>query len=156
MAERYADGDATAKQLAAAQPPFIREGNTADNGTHFATAPNQHLRSWTHSAVSYAAWAVADSGPAHEAEELSQCDLIREVFGPLRFVPITVDPRWRTETVVALATGIYAERAFDRMPILADALQEAGCDNTDILSHCQGDGPHVRGCWVVDLVLGKE
>ena len=42
------------------------------------------------------------------------------------------------------------------MPILADALQDAGCDNDDILTHCRGEGPHVRGCWVVDLVLGKE
>ena len=62
----------------------------------------------------------------------------------------------RTETVFALATGIYTERAFDRMPILADALEDAGCDNADILEHCRGDGPHVRGCWVVDLILEKE
>ena len=58
--------------------------------------------------------------------------------------------------VVALARGIYDEKAFDRMPILADALQDAGCDNDDVLSHCRGGGPHVRGCWVVDLLLGKE
>ena len=57
--------------------------------------------------------------------------------------------------MVSLATGIYAEKAFDRMPILADALQEAGCDNIEILTHCRGNGPHVKGCWVVDLVLGK-
>jgi hypothetical protein len=58
---------------------------------------------------------------------------------------------------VALATGIYEERAFDRMPILADALEDAGCDNTDIIAHCRDPkGGHVRGCWVVDLVLGKE
>jgi hypothetical protein len=89
-------------------------------------------------------------------EESSQlAELIREIFGnPFR--PVAIDPRWLTETVVALATGIYAERAFDRMPILADALEEAGCDHADILSHCRGDGPHVRGCWVVDLLLGKE
>jgi hypothetical protein len=51
---------------------------------------------------------------------------------------------------------MYDSRDFSVMPILADALQDAGCDNEDILSHCRGDGPHVRGCWVVDLVLGKE
>jgi len=66
-----------------------------------------------------------------------------------------LDPAWLTSTVVSLAEGIYAERAFDRLPILADALQDAGCENTDVLDHCRGPGPHVRGCWVVDLVLGK-
>jgi hypothetical protein len=54
-----------------------------------------------------------------------------------------------------LADAIYAERAFDRLPILADALEDAGCDSADPLAHCRGDGPHVRGCWVVDFVLGE-
>jgi hypothetical protein len=72
------------------------------------------------------------------------------------FRPVAVDPVWLTSTVVALAEGIYAERAFDRLPILADALQDAGCEDDDILNHCRGDGPHVRGCWVVDLILGKQ
>ncbi len=81
--------------------------------------------------------------------------LIRDIFGN-PFHPVTVDPRWLTETVVTLASGIYADRAFDRMPILADALEDAECDDADILSHCRGDGPHVRGCWVVDLMLGKQ
>lgn len=62
---------------------------------------------------------------------------------------------WKSSTVAALAAGVYAERAFDRLPILADALEEAGCDNAEVLAHCRGDGPHCRGCWVVDLVLGK-
>jgi hypothetical protein len=65
-------------------------------------------------------------------------------------------PEWGTETVAAIARGMYESRDFSPMPILADALQDAGCDNDDILNHCRGDGPHVRGCWVVDLVLGKE
>ena len=55
-----------------------------------------------------------------------------------------------------IAESIYDHRAFERLPALADALAEAGCSNPDILSHCRGPGPHVRGCWVVDLVLGKE
>lgn len=83
------------------------------------------------------------------------CQLFRDIFGnPFR--PVAVDPAWRTSTVLALAQGIYDERAFDRMPILADALQDAGCDSKDILTHCRGPGPHVRGCWIIDLVLGKE
>ncbi len=67
-----------------------------------------------------------------------------------------IDPAWRTSDVVALARGIYDDRAFDRMPILADALQDAGCNSDDILNHCRDTNtPHARGCWVVDLVLGK-
>jgi hypothetical protein len=58
--------------------------------------------------------------------------------------------------VTALAKAIYGERAFDRLPILADALEEAGCTNAELLGHCRQPGVHVRGCWVVDLVLGKE
>ncbi len=80
--------------------------------------------------------------------------LLRDIFGnPFR--PVAFDSSWLTSTVLALATGIYAERAFDRLPILADALQDAGCDNDDILTHLRSDGPHVKGCWALDLVLGK-
>jgi hypothetical protein len=82
--------------------------------------------------------------------------LLRDIFGnPFR--PVTFDPAWRTSDVMILAQGIYNEHAFDRMPILADALQDAGCDNDDILNHCRdASTPHARGCWVVDLVLGKS
>jgi hypothetical protein len=66
-------------------------------------------------------------------------------------------PAWRTSDVLLLAQGVYTERAFDRMPILADALQDAGCDNAAILTHCRDTSlTHVRGCWVLDLVLGKS
>jgi hypothetical protein len=51
---------------------------------------------------------------------------------------------------------MYEERDFAGMPILADALEEAGCNNADILAHCREPGVHVRGCWVVDLLLAKE
>jgi hypothetical protein len=80
---------------------------------------------------------------------------IREVFGnPFRSVVFA--PAWRTTDVVALAEGIYQERAFDRMPILADALQDAGCNNEDILNHCRQAGEHIRGCWVIDLLTGRK
>jgi hypothetical protein len=82
-------------------------------------------------------------------------DTMRCVVGnPFRSV--AADPAWRTPTVVALARQMYESREFAAMPILADALQDTGCDNADVLDHCRGDGPHVRGCWVVDLVLGKS
>jgi hypothetical protein len=81
--------------------------------------------------------------------------LFRDIFGnPFRLV--IVDPSWLTSTVLSLAEGIYADRAFDRLPILADALQDVGCDNEDILSHCRQPGEHVRGCWAIDLLLGKS
>ncbi|MCE9568122.1 MAG: hypothetical protein K8U57_39470 [Planctomycetes bacterium] len=88
-------------------------------------------------------------------EAAAQAALCRDIFGnPFR--PVVADPAWLTTTVVALATGIYTDRAFDRMPILADALQDAGCDTPAVLNHCRADNIHVRGCWVVDLILGKS
>jgi hypothetical protein len=63
---------------------------------------------------------------------------------------------WNDGAIYKLAKAIYEERAFDRMPILGNALEDAGCDNADILNHCRAPGPHVRGCWVVDLLLGKS
>ncbi len=87
-------------------------------------------------------------------EESRQTDLLRDIFGnPFR--PVTLDPAWKTQTVVQLARSLYEGRRFGDMPILADALEEAGCDDPAVLEHCRGPGPHVRGCWVVDLVLGK-
>jgi hypothetical protein len=64
--------------------------------------------------------------------------------------------QWNDRCVERIARVIYDERAFDRLPILADALEDAGCDNADILNHCRSGGEHVRGCWVVDLLLGKS
>ncbi|MCI0700349.1 MAG: hypothetical protein L0241_04645 [Planctomycetia bacterium] len=85
-----------------------------------------------------------------------QAQILRCIFGnPFR--PVAFEPAWRTSDVVALARGIYEDRAFDRMPILADGLQDAGCDNDDILNHCRDTtSPHARGCWVVDLILDKS
>jgi hypothetical protein len=77
-----------------------------------------------------------------------------ELVGPNPFRPVVFDPEWRSHTAVALAEGMYAARDFGAMPVLADALEEAGCDSADVLGHCRGPGPHVRGCWVLDHVLG--
>jgi hypothetical protein len=93
----------------------------------------------------------------HDHEDKSPAaNLLRDIFGnPFR--PAAVSSEWRTSTAIALAKHIYEARDFAQMPILADALQDAGCDNADILNHCRdANGVHVRGCWVVDLVLGKE
>jgi hypothetical protein len=102
--------------------------------------------------------AVGDPGNFLQGVDRSilSSQVIKEIVGnPFR--PAAIEPAWLTSTVVALARGIYDDRAFDRMPILGDALEDAGCDNADILAHCRdANATHVRGCWVVDLVLGKE
>lgn len=72
------------------------------------------------------------------------------------FPTFTADPAWLTSTVVAIAQGMYESRDFSAMPILADALQDAGCEDDDVLKHSRSDTPHVRGCFVVDLILGKK
>ncbi|MCE9563335.1 MAG: hypothetical protein K8U57_14940 [Planctomycetes bacterium] len=72
------------------------------------------------------------------------------------FQPVAFDPAWLTSTVIALATGMYESRDFAAMPILADALQDAGCDIESLLGHCRGPGPHARGCHCVDSCLGKN
>jgi hypothetical protein len=92
---------------------------------------------------------------AQADEQRAQCDLLRDIFGnPFR--PVSFSPLWRTDTVVSLAHQMYEAREFSAMPILADALQDAGCNSADILDHCRDPKQvHVRGCWVVDLVLGK-
>jgi hypothetical protein len=106
-------------------------------------------RVWEAAAAAYCA---ADwDGRARAATLKAQADLLRCIFGnPFR--PVLA---WNDGTVVKMARAIYEERAFDRLPILADALEEAGCANVDILNHCRQPGAHVRGCWVVDLLLGK-
>jgi hypothetical protein len=94
-------------------------------------------------------------------ERRIQCKLIRDIFGnPFR--PVFFDPAWRTPTVVVLAQAAYDERILPAgtldaacLAVLADALEDADCDNADILSHLRGPGPHVRGCWCVDLLLNK-
>jgi hypothetical protein len=91
-------------------------------------------------------------------EQAAECSLLRDIFGnPFR--PVLIDPAiltWNSDTLRSLARAIYDECAFDRLPVLADALEEAGCTNADILNHCRQPGEHVRGCWVLDLLLGKE
>ncbi len=90
-----------------------------------------------------------------DAERQYQATVLRDLFGnPFR--PVAVESSWPTPRVLALAQEIYDGRAFDRLPALADALERAGCDNAEILRHCRGTGPHVRGCWAVDAVSRKS
>ena len=147
MTERYADGEATFKEWEGVRQ-FV-------HGTFHHTDPYYHATHGVDTAVCccYADDSVREIQTAAEHAVLAA--VVRDIFGnPFR--PTTANPSWLTSDVLALAKGIYQDRAFDRMPILADALQDAGCESAAILDHCRGDGPHVRGCWVVDLLLGKE
>jgi hypothetical protein len=129
-------------------------------------------------ASTYAAWAAAVTSAGHEedyglvgvaralpgyaVERAAQSDLLRCIIGnPFR--PVSISPAWLTHQVVALAQAAYEERELPagtidnaRLAVLADALEEAGCNQADLLAHLRGPGPHVRGCWAVDLLLGKE
>jgi hypothetical protein len=91
-----------------------------------------------------------------ERKELS---LLRdEIFGPSPDSPVPIAPawlRWNCQTIPAIARRIYEERAFHDMPILGDALEDAGCTDATILDHCRSERPHYLGCWVVDAILGK-
>jgi len=87
---------------------------------------------------------------------------LRDLFGPLPFRPVTVSPGWQAPQVVAQAQAAYDERELPagtldptRLAVLADALEEAGCTDQTVLEHLRGAGPHARGCWAVDLLLGK-
>ncbi|VTR92077.1 Uncharacterized protein OS=uncultured bacterium PE=4 SV=1 [Gemmata massiliana] len=139
IVERSADGRATDDEIL-----FAAE-NANERGSRVGWAP---LVEGYWEAVECARVA------GEERDEVALCKLVREVFSnPFR--PVAFDPSWLTSTVTQLAERIYQERSFDRMPILADALQDAGCNNEDVLNHCRRPGEHVRGCWVVDTILGK-
>lgn len=88
------------------------------------------------------------------AEHATQANLLRDVLNPFRSVRL--EPGWLTLNVVELARTVYEERAFERLPILADALMDAGCADDQLLDHLRSPGPHVRGCWALDLILDKS
>ena len=92
--------------------------------------------------------------PTRSTQLVILCPILRDIFGN-PFAPVVLSPEWQTSTVVAIAAQMHHARDFSAMPILADALQDAGCEHPDILDHCRGSSPHTRGCWLVDLVLNK-
>ncbi len=174
VAELYADGLATLEDLCAAREnakhavtsPVIIGGTPLGTTVHFSpgsvalsVAATEHF-SPRGTAIFAAMFVeeVAGNTASYYRERQEQAGIFRDLIGnPFRHV--TLDPaifQWKDRTIPKLAEGIYDERTFDRLPILADALEDAGCTDADILAHCRGPGPHVRGCWVVDLLLGKN
>jgi hypothetical protein len=92
------------------------------------------------------------------AEPAGQCALLRDLFGHLHRPAARLEaepPGWGGTAVRMVAQGIYGDRAFDHLPVLADALEDAGCADAELLGHLRSPGPHVRGCWALDLILGK-
>ena len=99
-------------------------------------------------------WDDYRDNEGYDANRAAIVPVLREIVdNPFR--PINIQGSFLTLEVMSLANEIYQRQAFEQMPELADALAEVGCSKQDILSHCRGPGAHVRGCWVVDLVLGE-
>jgi hypothetical protein len=95
------------------------------------------------------------AAPDKAAEKALQCTFVREVFGN-PFQRIRTSRRWLTPTVKQLSEQIYEGSSFDQLRMLADTLEQAGCTEAEILSHCRSEGPHVKGCWAIDVLLGKR
>lgn len=122
--------------------------------TLLALDPSQQANEWR-SAVYVARLETWPPDEPPEGELSARVALVRDIFEcPFRPPSKRIDPKRLSDTAVALARGIEEDQAFDRLPILADALQESGCEDPTMLTHCRSPGPHVRGCWVVDVLLG--
>lgn len=155
-AERFADGRADREELAEihdaimALPTPDAQSHCIENMTLKLTAGGG-MTSATAAALDLA---LATGWGDFESVVQAQAPLLRCVVGnPFR--PVLFDPVWRTSAVVGLAELIYNERAFDRLPNLAEVLEYAECNHLGLLAHCRDGGPHARGCWAIDMVLGK-
>ena len=166
-AEKYADGKADNADLQEAGDAIVRQSHwlksvyvdgciillrrTARN------AAESYLEScrWEKPNPALSKAEQRQESSAHESRlAVVQREILHDIFGNL-FRPVAFSPEWRTDTAMSLARGMYESRDFSAMPILADALQDAGCNSDDILNHCrEAEQVHVRGCWVVDGVLG--
>ncbi len=152
LAEAFADSAVTRRQLQTARIA-VRRWSVNEGGLGV-----QNMEDWLRR---YAVWNTALPNVVPPRSGFFSMDypgfrlFADDVFGnPAR--PVVFDPTWQTDTAVSLAKYMYESRDFSPMPILADALQDAGCDSEDVLNHCRDEKQmHVRGCWVVDLVLGK-
>jgi hypothetical protein len=185
IAERYADGEATEAERRAAARAADAAAEAASFRAVDRRQPNDPLVSAAYAAAGAVAAKHAfkldgihgfdpadnarlaaleafrqnppgDMSPwkADSVEKAAQAELLRDIVGnPYR--PAPFDPAWRDAAVLACAEAIYRDRAWERLPELAQALEQAGCRTAEILDHCRGTTTHARGCWVVDVVLGK-
>lgn len=169
--ERFADDPATAADLTAAYDDATRVNRrrfdktgilygksagtapadrvTAKFGWEAAGAASRPTKPVLGKIVFAVRMLAGDSG----GETAALAALVRCVYGdPL--TPLPLDPAWRTDAAVGIAAKVYDSREFGNLPVLADALQDAGCELPAVLDHCRLPGPHARGCWVIDWVLG--
>jgi len=167
IAERFADGLVSAEDLRRAHEAARAEALRIDAAADGADAAMDVALADAADAAVFSSGHVVNAvyermfmdkqapGTRADYQELAfHAQLLRDIFGnPFR--PVSILPAWRTPQVLSQAEAINAEKAFERLPMLEDALVHAGCADADVLSHCRGPGPHVRGCWVIDALLGK-
>lgn len=154
VAEEFADGLASGRELEAAwEAVFAPFG--LGMAASWACIDSPHAdASYRLGRAQHCLYALAEASPgrplraAHAA--LFRC------LTPPPFAPAVCRPEWLTSAVVGIAASIYDGRNFHDCPILADAFEDAGCDNAELLAHLRGPGPHARGCWPVDLALGRD
>ena len=176
VSERYADSAASYEELRAAVSACVGTGTNASARWAVDGAAAAHAASYRASAESYYRAALYAAGacgeatdpsrshsPTRQARELAEAGaqriLLRDIVGNPFRPPQALNPAWLAgdgAAISVLARVIYDERRWEDLPILADALEEAGCTNADMLNHCRQPGEHIRGCWVVDLLLGKS
>jgi hypothetical protein len=157
VAEQFAEELAGAKELNAAREAALQLSAVT-------CGPVQLVYKAAHKAASWDAALAAEDATAElqrfeKGAGRVQSRLLRDVFGPLPFRQVCLGSSWMTwneATVPKLVKAIDEERRPEGLPVLADALEEAGCDNADLLAHCREPGEHVRGCWVIDLLLGRQ
>jgi hypothetical protein len=167
VAEQFADGLATTKAIQQARSSAQRTATTVTEqvakdaawAVVWATSPAARMRYLAQTVGEAAARAAAGvagkraRAAALENERDSQQLLLHDLRPP---ATLAFDPSWRTPTVVGLVEAIYEDRAFDSLPMVADALENAECHDATVLGHCRHPGPHVRGCWLIDLLTAKE
>jgi len=168
VAERIADGDSCAEERKAIMRDLAmvswkgisEQERDARAAIGFLLEHERHFdHTIAYSSAEGAAQFISHArSSTFSAESKHQVRFIHDIFGnPFRPLP-KIDPpwlAWNGRTIPTIAQAIYDDRAFDRMPVLADALEEGSCDDDEILNHCRQPGVHVKGCWVLDLLLGK-
>jgi hypothetical protein len=165
FAERYADGAATRDELDAASaaalhlikahPGYAGGKWSAWCAAWHASRDGQMIAHATATNAAQSMAKLADLEGIRARERVGQCHLLRCIVGN-PYQPVSLDTAWLSGPAPALARAIYDDRTFDQMPILADALIDIGCTDADVLDHCRGPEAHARGCWVLDLLLGRR